>query len=59
MKPKMPQQTSAKVKVPDDDLREPELMFQELDGLLGYRLRRARCKILLDRQLVHGDGRGP
>ena len=38
----MPQQTSAKVKVSDDDLQGPELMFQELDGLLGYRLRRAQ-----------------
>jgi len=38
----MPPQTSARAKPPADDLQGPELMFEELDGLLGYRLRRAQ-----------------
>lgn len=33
---------TAKGRIPQDALRAPELMFQELDGLLGYRLRRAQ-----------------
>jgi DNA-binding MarR family transcriptional regulator len=35
-------QTSAKAKPGEDELQGPELMFEELDGLLGYRLRRAQ-----------------
>jgi len=38
----MPRQSNAKVVQADEDLQGPELMFQELDGLLGYRLRRAQ-----------------
>jgi len=38
----MRQPTNAKTKPADDDLQGPELMFEELDGLLGYRLRRAQ-----------------
>jgi len=38
----MPHQTNAKAKPADEALQGPELMFEELDGLLGYRLRRAQ-----------------
>jgi len=38
----MPNQSSAKPKAANDELQGPELMFEELDGLLGYRLRRAQ-----------------
>ncbi len=38
----MPQPTSAKSRPADDELGGPELMFEQLDGLLGYRLRRAQ-----------------
>jgi DNA-binding MarR family transcriptional regulator len=38
----MRQPTNAKVKPSDEELQGPELMFEELDGLLGYRLRRAQ-----------------
>ena len=38
----MPQPTNAKRKPAEDDLPGPELVFEELDGLLGYRLRRAQ-----------------
>jgi DNA-binding MarR family transcriptional regulator len=38
----MANQTSAKAKATVDELQGPELMFEELDGLLGYRLRRAQ-----------------
>ena len=38
----MPRQTNAKVQEADEVLQGPELMFEELDGLLGYRMRRAQ-----------------
>ena len=38
----MPRQSNAKVREADEVLQGPELMFEELDGLLGYRMRRAQ-----------------
>lgn len=38
----MPRNSTARVQDSQEPLRGPELMFQELDGLLGYRLRRAQ-----------------
>lgn len=38
----MPRNSNARPKESPDTLRGPELMFEELDGLLGYRLRRAQ-----------------
>ena len=38
----MPRQSNAKRKDADEELTGPVLMFEELDGLLGYRLRRAQ-----------------
>jgi len=38
----MPRQSNAKVQEADEELQGPELMFEELDGLLGYRMRRAQ-----------------
>jgi DNA-binding MarR family transcriptional regulator len=38
----MPRQSNNKLAAADEELQGPELMFQELDGLLGYRLRRAQ-----------------
>jgi DNA-binding MarR family transcriptional regulator len=38
----MPRQSNNKLATADEELQGPELMFQELDGLLGYRLRRAQ-----------------
>jgi DNA-binding MarR family transcriptional regulator len=38
----MPRHASAKTEVSDEELQGPELMFEELDGLLGYRVRRAQ-----------------
>jgi len=38
----MPRQSNAKRKDADEELTGPILMFEELDGLLGYRLRRAQ-----------------
>jgi DNA-binding MarR family transcriptional regulator len=38
----MPRNSNAKLRQSADTLMGPELMFEELDGLLGYRLRRAQ-----------------
>lgn len=38
----MPRQSNAKAEEKDEELQGPELMFEELDGLLGYQLRRAQ-----------------
>src|SRR5262245_64213780 len=38
----MPRQSNAKSEQAEEELQGPELMFEELDGLLGYRLRRAQ-----------------
>ena len=38
----MPRQSNAKVEESGEVLQGPELMFEELDGLLGYRMRRAQ-----------------
>jgi DNA-binding MarR family transcriptional regulator len=38
----MPRNSNAKPDGTQDVLQGPELMFEELDGLLGYRLRRAQ-----------------
>lgn len=38
----MPRNSNARPEEPSDFLQGPELMFEELDGLLGYRLRRAQ-----------------
>lgn len=38
----MPRSATVKKQDASEELQGPELMFQELDGLLGYRLRRAQ-----------------
>ena len=38
----MPRQSNVKAESQVEELQGPELMFAELDGLLGYRLRRAQ-----------------
>jgi DNA-binding MarR family transcriptional regulator len=38
----MPRRSKAKSESAEEVLQGPELMFEELDGLLGYRLRRAQ-----------------
>ena len=38
----MPRKSSARLEETADSLPVPELMFEDLDGLLGYRLRRAQ-----------------
>ena len=38
----MPRNSNVKPEDADETLEGPELMFEELDGLLGYRLRRAQ-----------------
>jgi len=38
----MPRVTNLKVKEQPEELTTPELMFEDLDGLLGYQLRRAQ-----------------
>jgi len=38
----MPRQSNAKAERVEEELQGPELMFEELDGLLGYHLRRAQ-----------------
>lgn len=38
----MPRQANVKEEELVEDLQGPELMFEELDGLLGYRMRRAQ-----------------
>jgi DNA-binding MarR family transcriptional regulator len=38
----MPRQSTAKNRDAEEELVGPTLMFEELDGLLGYRLRRAQ-----------------
>jgi DNA-binding MarR family transcriptional regulator len=38
----MPRQSNARPREADEELMGPALMFEELDGLLGYRLRRAQ-----------------
>jgi DNA-binding MarR family transcriptional regulator len=38
----MPRNSTAKKEAAEDVLQGPELMFEELDGLLGYHLRRAQ-----------------
>ena len=38
----MPRNSNAKPEETPDALQAPELMFEELDGLLGYRMRRAQ-----------------
>lgn len=38
----MPRQSNAKTVPTAEELRGPELMFEELDGLLGYHMRRAQ-----------------
>jgi DNA-binding MarR family transcriptional regulator len=38
----MPRRSSTKIEDAEEALNGPELMFEELDGLLGYRLRRAQ-----------------
>jgi DNA-binding MarR family transcriptional regulator len=38
----MPRQSNAKAVSQVEELQGPELMFAELDGLLGYRMRRAQ-----------------
>jgi DNA-binding MarR family transcriptional regulator len=38
----MPRNAIAKAEDANEQLQGPELMFEELDGLLGYRLRRAQ-----------------
>lgn len=38
----MPRQSNAKAESTAEDLQGPELMFEELDGLLGYHMRRAQ-----------------
>jgi DNA-binding MarR family transcriptional regulator len=38
----MPRQSNLKTEPQSEELQVPELMFAELDGLLGYRMRRAQ-----------------
>src|SRR6187549_2832245 len=38
----MPRKSNARADESQDVVQGPELMFEELDGLLGYRLRRAQ-----------------
>jgi DNA-binding MarR family transcriptional regulator len=38
----MPRDSNLKRREPSEDFEAPELMFAELDGLLGYQLRRAQ-----------------
>src|SRR5688572_32085799 len=38
----MPRQSNVKAESQVEELQGPELMFAELDGLLGYRMRRAQ-----------------
>lgn len=38
----MPRQSNLKTQTETEELQGPELMFEELDGLLGYRMRRAQ-----------------
>ena len=44
----MPRRRNAKAEPTEQPLKGPELMFQELDGLLGYRLRRAQGAVHRD-----------
>lgn len=44
----MPRRRDTKAEPADQPLQGPELMFQELDGLLGYRLRRAQGAVHRD-----------
>ena len=44
----MPRRRNANDEPPEEPPRGPELMFQELDGLLGYRLRRAQGAVHRD-----------
>lgn len=44
----MPRRKNAKAEPAEQPLQGPELMFQELDGLLGYRLRRAQGAVHRD-----------
>src|SRR5688572_16986237 len=38
----MPRNSNAQLEEASEDLDDPKLLFEELDGLLGYRLRRAQ-----------------
>jgi DNA-binding MarR family transcriptional regulator len=38
----MPRRSNVKAEAADEPLHGPEIVFEELDGLLGYRLRRAQ-----------------
>ena len=44
----MPRRKNAKDEPAEEPLQGPELMFHELDGLLGYRLRRAQGAVHRD-----------
>src|SRR5687768_9605310 len=51
----MPRRTKASVDESIDVSQGPELMFQELDGLLGYRLRRAQGAMHRDYVMAVAD----
>ena len=51
----MPRESNLKRKEPTTDFEAPELMFAELDSLLGYLLRRAQGAMHRDFMLFGSD----